>query len=84
MATDVWEGFSRTSCCCKKLPLLIIPSSERESYIHCLKLFRKESKEYLVDFFFRTAIERMKQEIDDKKNLSENFKFGFTNEMPRN
>lgn len=68
----------------KKLPLLIIPSSERESYIHCLKLFRKESKEYLVDFFFRTAIERMKQEIDDKKNLSGNFKFGFTNEMPRN
>lgn len=68
----------------KKLPLLIIPSSERESYIRCLKLFRKESKEYLVDFFFRTAIKRMKQEIEDKKNLSENFKFGFTGEMPRN
>lgn len=66
----------------KGLPLLIIPSSERETYIHCLKLFRKESKEYLIGFFFRIAISRMRQEINDKINMSENFKIGFTDKVP--
>ena len=29
--------------------------------------------EFLIDFFFRTSIKRMEQEIEEKKNLTENF-----------
>lgn len=63
----------------KKLPMLIIPKEKREQYITALKYIKKErTDEYLIDFFFRTAIDRMKQEIAEKKNLTKNFTKGIS------
>jgi Fic family protein len=45
-------------------PLLIIKLEDREEYISALKTIRTEgTDEYLVAFFFKTAISRMKIEI---------------------
>ena len=33
--------------------------------------------EFLVDFFFRTSIRRLQNEISEKKNLTDNFINGF-------
>lgn len=44
-------------------PVLVIPIEERAAYIDCLRLFRKESQESLIDFFYQTAAERMENEI---------------------
>ena len=50
------------------------PRSQREEYITALKYIKKErTDEFLIDFFFRTSIKRMEQEIEEKKNLTENF-----------
>lgn len=58
----------------KEQPLLIIPNSQREEYITALKYIKKErTDEFLTDFFFRVSINRMEQEIKEKKNLTENF-----------
>ena len=52
----------------KEQPLLIIPGSQREEYITALKYIKKErTDEFLIDFFFRTSIKRMEQEIEEKK-----------------
>lgn len=59
------------------LPLLIIRREERQEYIECLKLFRKESARPLITFFFRTANNRMRSEIDEKRNATENFRMGW-------
>ena len=59
-------------------PLLIIPSSHREEYIAALKYIKKErTDEFLVDFFFKTSIDRLQHEISEKKNLTDNFMDGF-------
>lgn len=58
------------------LPILIIPQEKREEYLQCMKLFRTDALP-LTDFFFRTAIERMTQEIEAKKNATENFQKGW-------
>ncbi len=59
-------------------PLLIIPSSNREEYIAALKYIKKErTDEFLVDFFFKTSINRLQYEISEKKNLTDNFIDGF-------
>ena len=59
-------------------PLLIIPSSHREEYIAALKYIKKErTDEYLIDFFFKTSINRLQHEISEKKNLTDNFIDGF-------
>ena len=58
----------------KGQPLLIIPNSQREEYLTALKYIKKErTDEFLIDFFFRVAINRMEQEINEKKNLTGNF-----------
>ena len=55
-------------------PMLIIPKDKREEYITALKYIKKEhTDEYLIDFFFQTSMRRMVQEIDEKKNLTNNF-----------
>jgi len=61
----------------KGLPILIIRQTDREEYIDCLKLFRRESALPLITFFFRAANERMRQEIEAKKNATENFRTGW-------
>ena len=59
-------------------PLLIIPSTHREEYISALRYIKKErTDEFLVDFFFRTSIRRLQNEISEKKNLTDNFINGF-------
>lgn len=57
----------------RELPILIIPREQREEYISALKYIKKEhSDEFLVQFFFQTAIRRMNDEIQEKSNLTEN------------
>lgn len=59
------------------LPVLVIPLEKRQSYIDCLRLFRKESQEFLIDFFYQTAAERMENEIKEKKKASRPMMFLF-------
>ena len=52
-------------------PLLIIKLEDRAAYISALKQIRTEgTDEHLVSFFFKTAIERMKNEMAQKKKLT--------------
>lgn len=59
------------------LPLLVIPFEKKEEYIQCLKLFRKDSQEYLIDFFYRTAVSNMESSLSQKKSASKNLLFFF-------
>ena len=55
-------------------PMIIVSKEDKEHYISSLNFYRKErSDEYIIDFFFKTAINRMKSEIQEKKNLTQNF-----------
>ena len=52
-------------------PLLIIELKDRSEYISALKQIRTEgSDEYLIEFFFKTAIGRMKNELSQKRKNS--------------
>ena len=52
-------------------PLLIIEFKDRSEYISALKQIRtKGSDEYLIAFFFKTAIKRMKNELSQKRKNS--------------
>ena len=52
-------------------PLLIIELKDRSEYISALKQIRTEgSDEYLIEFFFMTAIGRMKNELSQKRKNS--------------
>ena len=60
------------------LPLLIIPKEKREEYINALKAVKKEgTHDFIVEFFYKTSIERMEKEIAENKNMTENFTQGF-------
>jgi Fic family protein len=49
-------------------PLLIVRLEDRSAYISSLKLIRTEgTDEFLVTFFFKTAISRMKGELAQKR-----------------
>ena len=52
-------------------PLLIIKLEDRAEYIAALKMIRTEgTDEHLVAFFFKTAINRMKSELSQKRKNS--------------
>ena len=52
-------------------PLLIIRLKDRADYISALRQIRTEgTDEYLISFFFRTAIQRMKSELSQKRRNS--------------
>ena len=52
-------------------PLLIIELKDRSEYISALKQIRTEgSDEYLIEFFFKTATGRMKNELSQKRKNS--------------
>ena len=52
-------------------PLLIIRLEDRADYISALRQIRAEgTDEYLIAFFFRTAIQRMKSELSQKRRNS--------------
>ena len=49
-------------------PMLIIDVKDRETYINALRQIRGEgTDEFLIAFFFRSAIERMEAEMAQKK-----------------
>ena len=58
-------------------PILIIPLEARDEYINCLKLFRTDTQEHLIQFFYKTAVQRMQAEMEQKKNMTANFIKGF-------
>ena len=58
-------------------PLLIVRQEDKEEYIRALKMFHKDSAEYLVAFFYRTAIRRMKGEMEEKQQNSKHMTFLF-------
>lgn len=61
----------------KEQPILIIPREKREEYIAALKFIQREgTDEYLIDFFFKTAVQRMQHEIEEKTNMTNNFVHG--------
>ena len=47
-------------------PIVIIPREAKDDYIRALKLFHSDSIEYLVAFFYKTAIRRMQNELKQK------------------
>ena len=52
-------------------PLLIIPVEKRSAYIAALKQIRIEgTDEHLIAFFFKTAMDRMKNELSQKRKNS--------------
>ena len=54
-----------------KHPLLIIKLEDRAAYISALKQIRAEgTDEHLIAFFLKTAINRMKEELAQKKKNS--------------
>lgn len=58
-------------------PILIIPMERRSEYISCLKSFRNGSQEYLIDFFYRVACDRMESELSEKAKSSKKLLFLF-------
>lgn len=58
-------------------PILIIPMERKSEYISCLKAFRNDSQEYLIDFFYRVACERMESELSEKTKSSKKLLFLF-------
>ena len=55
-------------------PLVIISQEKKNIYIEALKSSHKHRDlTPIVNFFFSTSMERMKSEINQKKNLTENF-----------
>lgn len=53
-------------------PIVIIPREAKEEYIRALKMFHSDSIEYLVSFFYKTAIRRMQTELKQKRSNSAN------------
>lgn len=52
-------------------PIVIIKLEDRDAYISALKQIRKEgTDEYLIDFFFHVAIDRMEKELEQKARNS--------------
>jgi Fic family protein len=59
-------------------PLILITKESRERYINALKCYKKEgTDEFVISFFFEMAISRMKDEINEKKELTKNYLTGF-------
>ncbi|MGN0067933.1 MAG: Fic family protein [Bacteroides sp.] len=52
----------------KNHPIVIITQESKGEYINALRCIRTEgTDEYLIDFFFQTAIRRMQKEITEKR-----------------
>lgn len=60
-------------------PLVIIEQENKNAYIDALKASHKHrDNSPIVSYFFETSIKRMSQEIEQKKNLTENFFLRFS------
>ncbi len=63
----------------KDLPLLIIEREDREEYIKALRMIRTErTDEYLLAFFFQTAIAGMQKAIREKEGMTQHFTKGIS------
>lgn len=52
-------------------PIIIVPQQDKQGYIDALRVIRTEgTDEYLVSYFFKTAMARMMDEISQKKKQS--------------
>lgn len=61
-----------------KHPNIIIEAKDKTAYIEALKASHKHRDlDIITSFFASTAINRMKQELADKKNLTQNFIMNF-------
>ena len=59
-------------------PIVIITQESKEEYINALRFIRIErTDEHLVSFFFQTALNRMRHEIEEKKKQSRFVSFLF-------
>lgn len=59
-------------------PIIIIPQQDKPAYIDALRAIRTEgTDEYIVSYFFKTAINRMTEEISQKKKQSRPMTFIF-------
>lgn len=58
-------------------PIVIIRVEDKAEYIECLKLFARESKEYLISFFYKVAIRRLRTEIEAKQRNTTLFSMFF-------
>lgn len=59
-------------------PIVIITQESKEEYINALRFIRIErTDEHLVSFFFQTALNRMRHEIEEKKKQSRIISFLF-------
>lgn len=66
-------------------PHIIILKEDRNSYIESLKASEKHnSMEPIINYFYDTSIQRMENEINQKKNLSKNFSLGLKENEPGN
>lgn len=55
-------------------PLLVIPLADRAEYISCLRKIRTDATdEHLIRFFFKMAMQRMRQELKQKKENTNRF-----------
>lgn len=59
------------------LPLLIIPSDRRDAYLSALRLFRKDSQEHLIEFFYQTAADQLSADLEEKKQANRRMTFIF-------
>jgi len=63
-------------------PLLIVPENRKNNYIDSLRLTKKH-RDFapIISFFFETAIERMQNELEQRKNRFRNFEMGIRQKM---
>lgn len=55
----------------KQHPMIIIELKDRGEYINALRMIRTEgTDEYLISFFFKISMQRMSQELEQKKKNS--------------
>lgn len=67
----------------KQHPLIIITDSKKERYVDALLASKKHRDTTpIVSFFFNTMMERMRNEIAEKKNLAQNFLMRFHENTP--
>ena len=58
------------------LPPIIIKKEDKEAYIHSLKKFNKETSDYLVSYFYNTAITQIHEDINQKLQMNQTEDFG--------
>jgi len=63
-------------------PLVIVPENRKNNYIESL-VASKKHRDFtpIISFFFETAIDRMRNELEQRKSLFQNFRMGMRQRM---